>query len=179
MAQTLTPAPGSPFSTGDRPDGEAVSPDGNFLFVANNTDNTISVFSISADGALSEISGSPFPSVLIAPYHLITNRAGNRLFVGGSTIIAAFDIAPDGSLTLANWITSTIPLYFEGLAVSPNDKYLFAVERTYNLVRVIDIEGSNFTPILPSCLFPTGGTWSCDVSINHAGTYLFVSNYQS
>ena len=137
MAQTLTPASGSPFSTGTRPDGVAVSPDGDFLFVANNTGNTISVFSISADGVLSEITGSPFLSFLTAPYHLITNRAGNRLFVGGSKKIAAFDIAPHGSLSLTDWIINDTLLCFEGLAVSPDDKYLFAVERTEDRKSVV------------------------------------------
>ena len=175
MAQTLTPAPGSPFSTGTRPDGVAVSPDGNFLFVANNTDNTISVFSISADGALSDISGSPFVFHRGAPYHLTTNRAGNRLFVSGSSGFESFNIAPDGSLSSTH-VYATGFLYFEGLTVSPDDKYLFVSERTNNWVWVMNIEGSNFNTI---GFFPTGGTWSCDVSINLAGTYLFVSNYQS
>ncbi len=177
MAQTLTPAPGSPFSTGDRPDGVAVSPDGNFLFVANNTGNTISVFSISANGVLSEIAGSPFAfhATAGAPYHLTTNRAGNRLFVSGSNGLESFNIASDGSLSPTNVYTTGL-LWFEGLAVSPDDKYLFVVEHTNNWIHAFDIEGSNFNLIN---FFPTGGTWSCAVAINPAGTYLFVSNYNS
>jgi 6-phosphogluconolactonase len=173
-AQTLTAAPGSPFSAGTRPDGVAVSPDGNFLFVANNTDNTISVFSVSADGSLTEITGSPFASVA-APYHLTTNRSGNRLFVSSSSGFEAFNIGVDGSL-VSTHVYATGPLYFEGLTVSLDDKYLFVVERTNNWVYVMNIEGSNFSTV---GFFPTGGTWSCDVAVNPAGTYLFVSNYQS
>ncbi|MCD6600071.1 MAG: IPTL-CTERM sorting domain-containing protein [Dehalococcoidia bacterium] len=175
MAQTLTPASGSPFSTGDRPDGVAVSPDGKFHFVANNTDNTISVFSISSNGALSEISGSPFACTLTNPYYLTTNRAGNLLSVGASNGIMFFDIAADGSLSEVGICMVSPPPYFEGLAVSPDDKYLFAAERTNNKVYVFSL--APFGIVGPP--FPTGGSWSCDVSINPAGTYLFVSNYNS
>jgi len=175
MAQTLTPAPGSPFSTGIRPDGVAVSPDGNFLFVANNTGNTISVFSVSAEGVLSEITGSPFACSLTNPYYLTTNRAGNLLSVGASNGIMFFDIAADGSLSEVGIATVSPPKYFEGLAVSPDDKYLFSAEHTNNKVYVFSLAPFGFV----GSPFPTGGIWSCDVSINPAGTYLFVSNYNS
>src|SRR5262245_10959073 len=61
----LTPVPGSPFATGGVADGIGVSlattPDDKFLIAANGSSMTITVFSIAANGALSQVAGSPFP----------------------------------------------------------------------------------------------------------------------
>jgi 6-phosphogluconolactonase len=55
----LTPVSGSPFATGLNPRSQALDPTGHFLYVANTTANTVSVFSNTA-GSLAPISGSPF-----------------------------------------------------------------------------------------------------------------------
>ena len=53
--------PESPFGAGDRPQSLAYSPDGLFLAVANEGDDTISIFAVNLlTGVLSEIGGSPF-----------------------------------------------------------------------------------------------------------------------
>jgi 6-phosphogluconolactonase len=61
-----TPVPGSPFATGGVAAGIGMSlsatPDGSFLVAANGSSLTITVFSIAADGSLSQVAGSPFPS---------------------------------------------------------------------------------------------------------------------
>jgi len=58
----LTPVAGSPFTTGGRPVGIAVTPDGHHLFAANYDASTISAFAIGPTGSLREIPGSPIPS---------------------------------------------------------------------------------------------------------------------
>jgi 6-phosphogluconolactonase (cycloisomerase 2 family) len=58
----LTPVAGSPFTTGGRPVGIAVTPDGRHLYAANYDTSTISAFAIAPTGALREIPGSPIPS---------------------------------------------------------------------------------------------------------------------
>src|SRR5215510_9623087 len=62
----LTSVPGSPFATGGTAGGVGMSltttPDDKFLIVANGASMTISVFSIAANGALTAVAGSPFPS---------------------------------------------------------------------------------------------------------------------
>lgn len=73
---TLAPLPGSPFRTGGTgvanptqmlgPDDVdlpiAVSADHRRLFAVNPGSNTVAVFDVAADGALSPVPGSPFPS---------------------------------------------------------------------------------------------------------------------
>lgn len=57
----LTPLPGSPFTAGTQPAAILTDPDCNFVLVANQGSNNISVFSVrSSDGFLTRVVGSPF-----------------------------------------------------------------------------------------------------------------------
>jgi DNA-binding beta-propeller fold protein YncE len=57
----LTAITGSPFAAGDGPSAVAVDPTGRFVYVANSSSGTISVFAITGStGALSAVSGSPY-----------------------------------------------------------------------------------------------------------------------
>ncbi len=116
---TLTAVPGSPFITGTgvgnstRPAALAVSLSGNFLYVANQFDGTVSVFSIDGAGKLTTIL-APY-AVGAAPAAMILSPDGNFLYVSnsGSGNISGFSICdkpsgtcavtpgstPDGSLT--------------------------------------------------------------------------------
>jgi 6-phosphogluconolactonase (cycloisomerase 2 family) len=62
----LTTIAGSPFVTGGVGDGVGISltatPDDKFLIAANGASSTVTVFSIAANGSLSPVPGSPFPS---------------------------------------------------------------------------------------------------------------------
>ena len=62
---SLSPVPGSPFPTGAAPgrkaNGVAVTPDGGHLYVTNmNGGGSVAAFSITCDGSLSPVLGSPF-----------------------------------------------------------------------------------------------------------------------
>jgi len=73
---TMVPLPGSPFLThgaglgnptealgpDDTDDPMIISPDGEYLLAVNGGSNSIAVFSIRADGSLTPVQGSPFPS---------------------------------------------------------------------------------------------------------------------
>ncbi|WP_067650455.1 lactonase family protein [Nocardia harenae] len=86
------PAGGIPVSPG-------VTPDGKFLFSPNET-GSVSVYSIGASGALTEVPGSPYASGTIA--HGVTfSPDSTRAYIphAVSNTIAGFSIAPDGRLT--------------------------------------------------------------------------------
>jgi 6-phosphogluconolactonase (cycloisomerase 2 family) len=59
---TLAFVPGSPFSTGNQPSIGTVDPNGRFFYISNLYSNDISAYTISSNGALTAISGSPFPT---------------------------------------------------------------------------------------------------------------------
>jgi 6-phosphogluconolactonase (cycloisomerase 2 family) len=72
---SLTPLPGSPFSTGglgvtptfalgpfDADQEVILNPQGTLLFAVNGGSDTIAVFNVNRDGSLTPVEGSPFPS---------------------------------------------------------------------------------------------------------------------
>jgi 6-phosphogluconolactonase (cycloisomerase 2 family) len=77
---TLRQIPTSPFpSQGRNPVAEAVSPDGNYLYVVNQDDNTIVQFQIGSDGKLYAQSTINTPG--IAPVALAVDPAQGYLYV--------------------------------------------------------------------------------------------------
>jgi 6-phosphogluconolactonase len=102
----LTPVPGSPFITGGVAGGIGMSltatPDDKFLIAANGLSRTITVYSIAANGALSQVAGSPFASG--AGGLLLNAKAtadGKFLAVSSAADISTFSISAAGGLTPA------------------------------------------------------------------------------
>lgn len=56
----LTAVPGTPTSTGGSAGPMAITSDGHFLYVANETEGTLSIFAVSTTGTLAPVAGSPF-----------------------------------------------------------------------------------------------------------------------
>ena len=129
-AGSLTPLPGSPFSIGgtgvgnptqglgpDDSDQEVIaSPDHTRLFAVNAGSNTIAVLDIAADGSLTPVAGSPFPSGGIDPVSV--GLSGKYLYVvnqdrdpaqdagAGAPSYTAFTVAASGAWPIIR--TSTL-----------------------------------------------------------------------
>ncbi|MGA1985215.1 MAG: beta-propeller fold lactonase family protein [Candidatus Sulfotelmatobacter sp.] len=101
----LTPlSPASFYITGTNPYGLAITPNGSYLYTANNVDNSISEFSVTS-GALSQFSNSPIgqQTGYSGPVALLIDKSGKYLYVAnqGTTNLAGYSIgSTDGSLTL-------------------------------------------------------------------------------
>ena len=113
---TLTEVPGSPFPS-PRPEHQAalvpqavaVTPDGKFLYVANQFDSTVTKFSVDASGVLTQ---GPVVPVGTTPSAAAMTADGGFLYVGNASTVSAFAIcnqvlttcsdptSPDGSLTV-------------------------------------------------------------------------------
>jgi 6-phosphogluconolactonase (cycloisomerase 2 family) len=149
---TLTEVMGSPFptaaplaSSGTGPTGVAVTPDGKFLYVANQFDATVSQYSIDASGALTQESTV---GVGTAPSALGITPNGGFLYVGnaGSSNVSAFAIcgqvvtscadptSPDGRLSVVP--NSPFPAGLgPGFIVSDTSgKFLYVVDRQSNQI---------------------------------------------
>jgi len=145
-------AMGSPVSTatpgvlvGTGPVSVAVSPNGNYLYVANQFTGTVSGYSISA-GVLTLVPGSPY-SVGTAPSALAFSTDGNFLYVAntGTNTISAFAactntvlscVTPDGHLTAVVGSPFAAGLGPVAITVASDSQgeYLFAVDRGSNQV---------------------------------------------
>ena len=102
----LTALPGSPFATGGIAGSGmslTVTPDKKFLIAANGTSETITVFSVAANGTLSPVPGSPFASGASGP--LVNAKAtsdGKFLAVSANFgSILMFTISTAGALAPA------------------------------------------------------------------------------
>jgi len=119
------PVTGSPFVTGNGPNGLAIDTSGSFLYTANTIDGTISEFTVNADGSLSLIQtlGESYSS----PTGLLIDNSGKYLYVAnrGSTNVAAYSVGSDGGLTLLTnspFATGTSPTI---LATDSSGKFFF------------------------------------------------------
>ncbi|MGH9543793.1 MAG: lactonase family protein [Terriglobales bacterium] len=134
-------APAAPSGTG--PAGVAVTPDGKFLYVANQFDGTVTAYSVDASGVLTQ--GLTLP-VGTAPSAMAITPDGGFLYVANSSTVSAFAIcnqvitscsdptSPDGSLTPVAGSPFSAGLGPVSIVVSPSGKFLFVVDRVSNQV---------------------------------------------
>lgn len=101
-----TPPPGSPYLAGNNPYGLITSTvaGATYLYTANKLDNSVSEFSINADGSLTALPGSPIAINFTGPTALLTDPLERYLFVAdqGSGNLDGFSIGgaatgPSGS----------------------------------------------------------------------------------
>jgi DNA-binding beta-propeller fold protein YncE len=157
------------------------APSGSYLYVENQN-STISAFSVAKNGALSEISGSPFASETNGPstFSIAVDPKGPDLYVTGtvSQNLAIFSIGSGGGLTLVSDSTSAgdganFPL------LSAGDKRLYVVNvanggavDAFDLVKkgggAKPIAGSPFSVTCPGFCDPNPG----DAVIS--GSYLYT-----
>jgi 6-phosphogluconolactonase len=100
-AGVLTQLTGSPFKAGGTPSGIVMTSNGKYLYVADYGDGTISGYSISGDGALVQLKGSPFADGSgVAPTAIAIDKGNAHLFVTnqGTGTIAVYAIGGSGSL---------------------------------------------------------------------------------
>ncbi|HZQ96465.1 MAG TPA: beta-propeller fold lactonase family protein [Candidatus Sulfotelmatobacter sp.] len=122
------PVPGSPFTTGNNPYGLTIAPGGGFLYTANKLDNSISEFTINADGSLTPLPGSPLGETGTGPLALLIENSGKYLYVVNNQSpgnLLAYSIGGDGSLTLASNSQFSTGAQPSVIASDPSGKYLF------------------------------------------------------
>ena len=127
---------------GTNPYGLAMDSTGSHLYTANTGDNTISEYSIAADGSLTELSGSPLGEVYTTPISLLIDNSGKYLFVvnQGSSNLGAYSIGSDGSLTLLTnspFAAATQPV---SISTDPSGKYLFVGNQSGPVIQSFSLD---------------------------------------
>ncbi len=139
-AGALTPVAGSPFETGSSPGADpdvvAFSPSGDLLAVANQTQDSISVFAVDGSGRVTQVPGSPFPtgaehgdivlSAAFSPDGSMLAVANTSSFPNASaSSIALFAVSAAGALApVAGSPFHNGVAYPTALAFSPNGQLL-------------------------------------------------------
>jgi 6-phosphogluconolactonase len=141
----LVAAAGTPVSTGGSSGPMAASPDGKFLYVANQTEGTVEVFSIGVGGTLAPVAGSPF-SIDSGPQFIKLSPDGKFLFV------AAF-------AATANSSSQTV----KGYSVNPSAGTFAPIAgAVVNNVDSITIDSSGRFAFISSSLAPALFTFGID-----------------
>ena len=134
-------APGAPSGTG--PSALAVTPDGKFLYVANQFDGTLTKFSVDGSGVLTL---GPVVAVGTAPATVGMTPDGGFLYVGNASTVSAFAIcnqvltscndpnSPDGSLTVVAGSPFSAGIGPVAIVAAPSGKFLFVVNRLSNQI---------------------------------------------
>lgn len=149
-ALTQQPFSPVPLAGGVGPESLAMDPLGRFLFTANMTNNTVSAFTVNANGSLTQAPGSPFgPGFLFpfsSPQYLVTDRTGSFLYVVnvGNNTVTTYTIASTGVLTQlgAPLPTGNFP---EGLAVDATNQILLVANCDDGTLSVFSISNGSLT----------------------------------
>jgi len=114
---------------GNSPQGIRVTPDGNFVVIANQATNNVSVFSLDANtGVLTAVTGSPFATGG-QPGPVAIDPSGKFVFVGdtGGNSLSAFTIDAAGSLTPVPGTAVSLGINAQpvAIAVDPGGKFVY------------------------------------------------------
>jgi 6-phosphogluconolactonase len=107
----------------------AVGPGSTYLYIARSgTGGGLAVYSIGNNGALTEVSGSPFAAGT-QPYSVVLNNAGTDVYVAnrGDGTISGYSVASSGTLTALTGSPYTSGSAVTALAVDNSGNYLLAV----------------------------------------------------
>jgi 6-phosphogluconolactonase (cycloisomerase 2 family) len=151
-----------------------------FLFVADQALNQVLVFSVAADGALSQVSSAPLGSTPTG----LTLASTGYLFVPVPNFSAIYEFkVSSGSLTPVCYGASAVCGPFvvsDGIAASvgvdPAGKFLYVPNPSTNTVSgfAIDPSTGNLTPV-PGVVFATS-TRPGAAAVDPTGKFLYVAN---
>ncbi len=127
----LSAVKGSPFAAGRTPMSVAVTPDGKYLYVSdygfNATPPALSAFSISSEGGLSPVSGSPFAISNLG--ELAISPDGRHLYASSNVSgnpVSAFSIAAEGAVTAVPGSPfASGGFHPSDVAIAPDNRHLY------------------------------------------------------
>src|SRR5450631_3465532 len=151
---------------------------GRYAYVANQTADTISAFSIdSANGFLTPVPGSPFTSTGAAPVALAVDPNGAFLYVVNSAsdtvgIYAINDTT--GALTVTGFsvVAGASPV---ALSVDPTGRYLYVANSGANTVSAFALQNGIATRISGSPF--TVGRQPVALQTDPSGSFLYVTDF--
>lgn len=181
----LTAVAGSPFTFASLPAGQPqallMAPNVNTgtFYVSNGLGGTISAFSLSGSGTVSEIAGSPF-TVGTDITGLTTDSKGLFLYAAdfANNTISSFSVQSGGALTPvagSPFATHAGPF---ALTIDHNDAFLFSGEQGASVVSSFHINAGVLTPVAggPFSLVSFGSPQPAFLTVDTSNAFLYVAN---
>ena len=161
----------APFIIGNGPAGIVIDPSGQYLYVANQVEGTISQLKIdSVSGNLSEI--MPRTQAGFSPNAMVLDSTGSTLFVANqlSNDISVFSVGSDGALKAV----STTPVGASPTSLAFANNTLFVAVPNFSRVYEFTESSGALTPVNGSPFLISGGVAS--VMVDSGGKFLYVTN---
>jgi 6-phosphogluconolactonase (cycloisomerase 2 family) len=180
-----------PIPVGATPVAMTVDPSGNFVFVANQGDSTISIFRINrSTGALSQV-GTPVPTApAVGPSALAVN--GNRLFVanladgisvftfdsktGALSPVSGSPFVPATNFCSPATDPATGTFIPCSIDVDPAGKLLYVPNKSADAVAILAIDSSGALTPAATPSVAVGGM-PVAVRVHPSGKFVFVANW--
>lgn len=189
----LTPVPGQPFKIKVQ-QNETISssfafmeadPLGRFLFITNEQDSLVHVFSISSTqstlGALSEATNSPF--AVSNPAHLVVDTSGNFAYVADQTDgqILIFSLNSTGQLTAGSPSSFLLDSGVDAphfLIEHPSLPVLYSANNGSIAALTVDRTSGSLTSV-PGSPFSTLGLAPDFMTIDSSGGFIYANDFTS
>lgn len=163
---------------GTGPVGLALLPSGKFLYAANSTGDTVSIFNVAGDGTLTQ-AGNPIPTGGFNPQGAVLDPSGKFLLVANTSFgsdpgsISIFSVdSGSGALALAN--TFADPSLFQPtqiLMTSSGFAYVLTPS-TNNAINAFTFSGGTLTPISTY----SAGNGTSAIAIDPGAHNLYAAN---
>jgi 6-phosphogluconolactonase (cycloisomerase 2 family) len=172
-AGALTPGTSGEFPqvvpAGTSPYGMAIDPSGNYLYVANFGDNSISEYTINSDGSLTPIAtvGAGL-GILSGPVNLVVNNTGTYLYVANETASTVVTYAIDST----NGSLSLIPTDYAAtanatpsfLALDAGGNYLYVGNNSNPQIESFSVD-ANTGGLTAVASYPQGGNATTSIAL--------------
>ena len=186
----LTAVSGSPFSTGvSTPRYAAITPKGDFVYIANDASASISAFSINPNtGFLTQVSGSPFPTApsgALNPSSLVVDPMGKFLYTAptaGSTIFQHSINQTTGALSFVSTYPCTTVTNQSTISVDPTGKFLYLGNNSSGQGNILDAYTINSTTgalISISAYTLTGLQNLTSIAIDPLGRFVYAISFNT
>lgn len=177
-AGSLQPVSVFSVGTGKGPAVLALSPDAHFLFSLNRVSNDVSVYAINpATGALSPAGSVAVPN---GPYGMVFTPKGDFAYVScenASKVAAfAFNLSTGALTPLGSGSYSAGGGRVQSLAITPDGKFLYAVNRDANSIISLAVAADgSLHPIPGSAVVPPPGLSSIMIWNPDGNPYLYAA----
>jgi len=176
----LTALAGSPYAAGTGAGAiPAFSPDGNYLYVMNQTANTVSAYSIAAStGVLTPLAGTP-PPTGASPDWIVFTPNGKYAYVAnkGEDTISMYTVA-SGVLTPMATPTVASDEHPQDLTIDASGTHLYAPVANGSTAGAVQVYTIGATGLLTSLGSTPAGVGPIYLALDPAGPYAYVSSSQ-
>ena len=172
---TSNPLPPAPFYAGNTPAGMVIDASGNHMYLANQTDNTISLLTIDhSSGVLTEVMPRTATGGF-SPNQILLDSGGTTLFVANqlSNTVTALSIGSNGALT-APTASQVAQIGSPPANLALGSGLLFVAAPSFSQVFVYSVSSGNLTAVGGSPFSMTDGVGS--VTVDSSAKYLYVTN---